>query len=263
MEITGALHLHSTHSYDGKMSLLELKVFLEERGLHFACLSEHTDYLNLTTANNFVEECRALSDGQFVFVPGFEVPYKNTHVLMFGCTDFVSFLADADQLRSWSLKAGLTILAHPIRNHFVVDDDLLAVLDGVEIWNQQYEGKQLPRYRACTLLDNLRQQKPHLLATGGIDLHRSEHFGSPLVYLTLESITEAMIIEALKAGQYRFGHQSLMIKSDGNWLPTGLDKVKSQLNIFTINSGKGVNRTLARLGLSLPKSLKQFVRRFV
>jgi hypothetical protein len=263
MEITGALHLHSTHSYDGKMSLPELKVFFQKQGLSFACMSEHTDELNLTTANNFISECRALSDEQFVFVPGFEVPYKNTHVLMFGCTDFVSSFADADQLRAWSFNASLTILAHPVRNRFVVDDDLLSVLDGVEIWNQQYEGKQFPRYRSCALLDNLRQQKPQLFATGGIDLHRSEHFGSPLVSINSESIDETKIIEALQSGQYSFGHESLMIKSNENWSPSGVDKVKSQLHILTINSGKWMNKTLARLGLSFPKSLKQLVRRFV
>lgn len=263
MEITGALHLHSTHSYDGKLSLAELKTLLQTQGVNFACMSEHTDELSAEQAAAFVAECRALSDEQFIFVPGFEVPYKNTHVLMLGCAEFVCAFAEADELRSWSFNSAMTVLAHPVRNDFVVDEDLLSVLDGVEIWNQQYEGKWLPRYRSAALLEKLRLKKSGLLATGGIDLHRAEHFGSPLLYMEVEEFSVETILAALQNGRYAFGTNELQIDADATWQPTILESIQSRLQILIIDSGKGVNKFLAALGLSLPKSWKRFIRRLV
>ena len=81
MEVKGILHCHSTYSYDAKLSLPELKKLLQKKGLSFACMTEHTDELTKERAVAFVEECRSLSDGSFIFIPGFEVPYKHAHIL--------------------------------------------------------------------------------------------------------------------------------------------------------------------------------------
>ena len=70
VHVTGVLHVHSTYSYDGKESLLSLRNFLVEKGISFCCLTEHTDYLTLEEAQRFAQECRALSTGTFLFIPG-------------------------------------------------------------------------------------------------------------------------------------------------------------------------------------------------
>lgn len=256
----GIIHAHSTYSYDGQLSLEDLKYFLIERGISFACMSEHTDEMDLPASQEFVAECRRLSDDSFVFVPGFEVPYKDAHILMLGCEMFVSSFADAHELRAWSFNCSLTLLAHPVRNKFRVDGDLLSVLDGVEIWNQQYEGKRVPRTESVSLLASLRQDKPGLLATGGIDFHREEHFGAPQTTMELEALTEENIIAALKAGEYTFGHDTLTIDAKESWTPALGQRLSSRSSIVVINGGKFVNKTLASLGLSLPKSLKRLIR---
>ena len=259
----GILHIHSTHSYDGKLSLPELKAFLQERDITFACMSEHTDEMTATGAAAFVAECRALSDESFVFVPGFEVPYRRAHILQFGSTNFLAQTADEACLTAWSKEAPFTVLAHPIRNNFVVDQTMAACLDGVEIWNQQYEGKQLPRTRSATLLRSLRKTNSKLLATGGIDFHRPEHFGSPVTEIEMDTLSETNILQALTAGRYAFGTDTLQIEATGDWRPTLLERLQSTLSISVIDLGKFVNKLLFSLGLSLPKSLKQKVRRLV
>ena len=260
MILTGVLHMHSTHSYDGKVPLPELKQLLMEQGVQFACMTEHTDTLDATSAAAFVRECRALSDESFVLVPGFEVPYKDTHVLHIGTDTFISAFADAAALQRWRAVASLVVLAHPVRNHFIVDDTLRTCLDGVEVWNQQYEGKTVPRPRSLQLLASLRSQKASLLATGGLDLHRTEHFGAPLTKLTATACSESAIVAALKSGAYTFGNAARTVDAKTAYQPSWWERLRSAQTVSVIVCGKWVNKQLAALGWSLPKRLKRFIR---
>ncbi len=260
MDYCGIMHAHSTHSYDGKLSLCELKSLLSGQGLSFAFMSEHSDTLTPETAEAFVNECRLFSDDSFVFVPGFEVPYRDAHVLMFGCELFVSTVADSHELRAWSFNSTLTALAHPVRNHFVVDDDLFSVLDGVEIWNQQYEGKRVPRPRSVNLLKELRTTKPNLYATGGLDLHRSEHFSFPRVTISVDTLSEASLKTALKNGAFTFGNHKYNIAARDEWSAGVKEEAVSFLSRAVIAAGKFTSARLSALGISLPKGIKQMIR---
>lgn len=255
----GVLHMHSTHSYDGKMSLRELKDFLLARGISFACMTEHTDQMQKEDADAFVRECRALSDDTFVFVPGFEVPYKNAHVLHIGTTVFVTNFANTAQLKLLRKQTPLVILAHPVRNKFIVDETLLSCIDGVEVWNQQYEGKAYPRTKSLTLLTKLRKEKK-LIATGGLDLHRKEHFGTPMTHLEMSELSEETIVAALKNGAYAFGTEGIRIGAFDEWKPTMLARCKSRIAILIINTGKYINKALFSVGLRLPQGLTRAIR---
>lgn len=259
MQLQGVIHVHSTHSYDGKLSLAELKTLFQSQGLQFACMTEHTDYLSHEFAQAFVEECAALSDESFVFVPGFEVPYKDSHILHIGTTDFIAPTADAVQLHAWRAATPLVILAHPVRNKFIVDETVAAVIDGVEVWNQQYDGKATPRAASVRLLESLRADKK-LLATGGLDLHREEHFGSPQVQLEAAALNVASIVDALKAGAFTFGTQQHQYRATGPITLSVAARATSRLVTGVIRIGKGINATLARVGLRLPRALTRLVR---
>lgn len=87
------------------------------------------------------------------------------------------------------------VLAHPVRNQFEISEHLLGEINGLEVWNQQYEGKRAPRTRSLTLFETLRKQKPTLVATGGIDFHRASHFGAPFITINIPTLTEAHILE--------------------------------------------------------------------
>lgn len=260
--ITGALHAHSTYSYDGKESLQSLKEFLLSKGVAFCCMTEHTDHLSLEKAQQFIQECKALSGSQFVFIPGFEVPYKNAHILLVGTESFLGQEATSEMLRSWSDKSVLTVLAHPVRNNFKIDDTIENSIDAVEIWNQQYEGKKVPRQHSAKLLRQLQENNPALLATGGLDFHRREHFGAPLFTLDVERVTADDILKALKNGEYTFGSKTVAVSSNGLWKGKDslIHKVQSFNSIGTITLGKKTNALLTLFGLSLPKGLKKFIR---
>ncbi len=264
MEIKGITHVHSTYSYDAKMSLRELRDFFVTRGIRFACMTEHTDELTPERAGAFVKECEALSDDLFRFIPGFEVPYKRAHVLMIGSREFFgTYAATSDDLLPWARSSKFVVLAHPVRNGFVVDDALLSYIDGLEIWNQQYEGKRVPRVRSLKLFETLRKKKQTLIATGGVDLHRSEHFGAPIITLDVESLTEDCVIEKLKTGAFTISSDHALVYGSLPDVHEIIQKyrIQSHVSVIVIVFGKLVNKVLASIGLSLPKRMKQLVRR--
>jgi len=264
MEVKGIIHCHSTYSYDAKLSLREIKELCLKNGVRFACMTEHTDELTPERAEAFIRECEALTDETFCFVPGFEVPFKKTHILIIGMRTFLGNYAETiDVLRAWTEQASLVVLAHPVRNNFLVSTLLLDEIDALEIWNQQYEGKRVPRTRSIALLEILREKKPLLLAMGGVDFHRVEHFGAPFVTLSLDTLREASILEKLTTGAF------IVSSSEATFYGTIPDshevkmkhRFESFVSVSVIVFGKWVNKILATLGLSLPKSLKEKVRR--
>lgn len=269
MKITGVAHVHSTYSYDGKLTLTELRDLFVSKGLSFCLMSEHTDKLTREEAIQFVQECKALTTSSFVFIPGFEVPYtsqktrEHAHVLMYGTAVFLSQYADADILKNWSEHAALTVLAHPVRNNFKLDEVMEEVIDGVEIWNQQYDGKLVPRTCAVKLLEVQKEKNKNLLATGGLDFHRSEHMGTPVLSLEVGTLTESEIIRTLQSGAFTFGSSTCSVSSSGLWKGKGsiTGFLVSLFSTVTIASGKYVNVILVRLGIKLPKCIAKAIRK--
>lgn len=266
MKVTGILHAHSTYSYDAKLSLRELKALCQKNGLQFICMTEHVDELDATRAQAFVEECAALSDESFCIIPGFEVPYRSAHILMIGAREYLGKYAPSlDVLKEWSERAPFVVLAHPVRNHFTVEDGLLEQIDAIEVWNQQYEGKLVPRVRSLKLYDALKQKKQTLLATGGVDFHRTEHMGAPLTHLSVEVLREEAILEKLKIGAFTIvsTHANLYGTLPNAEELVRLHRLRSHLSVTIIVLGKFVNKILAAVGVSLPKSLKQLIRKSI
>jgi hypothetical protein len=94
-------------------------------------------------------------------------------------------------------------------------------------------------------------------------LHRTEHFGPPLVTLNVDSFTEDAILEKLCNGAFTV--HSDRTRFFGT-LPNieelrHAHRLESHLSVSVIVLGKWVNKILASVGLTLPKSLKQIVRR--
>jgi hypothetical protein len=233
-------------------------------------MTEHVDEMTPESATAFVQECEALSDEKFCFIPGFEVAYlphgahDHAHVLMVGMREFLgTYAPSSEALEKWMKKASFVVLAHPVRNNFVVDDSLLTHMDALEVWNQQYEGKRVPRTHSLQLLSELRARKQTLLAIGGVDFHRTEHFGAPLISLDVSACTEQHILEKLQTGAYTVVSERTHFFGT---LPNIQSfqkehRIESACSVGIIVVGKWVNATLARVGIKLPKWMKQLIRR--
>lgn len=259
MTITGAIHVHSSFSYDAKLPVREIRAIAEARGLSFLCFTEHTDELTPENAEAFVAACREASDERFVCIPGFEVNYGGAHILMLGCRTFLGQFAKPEDLPLWKAGAALAVHAHPHRDGYREDETLASVADGIEIWNAQYDGIRAPRNGARRMLARTGGAKK---AFAGWDFHRASHDGGPLLAVHVDAITEESILASLKTGNYTISSAAASLGSDGKLLrgsALGAALVSAASTSF-IAFAKAINAALAALGLRVPKSAAAFVR---
>lgn len=216
MIIRGVAHIHSHYSYDGRESLPALKSLLMKDGIRFALMAEHVDELIPERAHAFLEECAALSDGNFLFIPGFEVPYLGTHVLALGVHDYSFSGSDVkSSLNRWRDQGAFIVLAHPHRNDFCTDNFMEGVIHGVEVWNSQYDGKRAPRPRARALLRRLRTGAAPPYAFASLDLHRTAHVGGPYLAVEATGSSEREIIDSLRSGNFTIQRGATVIGPNG------------------------------------------------
>lgn len=262
-QINGYLHLHSNHSYDGKLLLPEIKEKCLALGMSFVAMAEHTDGLTPADIQLAANECRVLSDSKFIFLPGFELPYKDCHVLLLGAVDVRLDLLPLEAIKLAKKQGAFIALAHPHRNHYQIDQELLELLDGIEVWNQQYDGKRYPRIQALELFEKSSTQKISLLATAGLDLHRASHLGNPHIRLDVDELSEKEILDQIKAGNYSMMSKAISLPSRPKL--AGFQRLKvsimSRLACVAIALGKSVSKWLYEHNLALPKRLKETIRK--
>ncbi len=239
--IKTAAHLHSNYSYDGKLSLAALRALLQKSGIQCALMTEHTDDFTKEKAVQFAAECAAESTPDFLFIPGYEVPHGQAHLLMLGS----SYIESAD-LREWKSSAAYCVLAHPHRNRYVLDNAMREAADAIEVWNSQYDGKHSPRPRAERLLLEEGKKKA-LRAWAGWDLHREAHAGGPWLLVDAPELSVQAVLQALHLGHFRIGTQA------GS-------RMRGLFDRTTIALGRNTNALLSLFGLTLPTQLAASVR---
>src|SRR5512132_472012 len=156
---TGILHLHSTYSYDGRHSLGELRAFALRRGYAFVGMTEHVEGLTPRRVAAFVEECRRLSTRACRLLPGLEYSFPaGPHLMAFGLTERLPLPANPAALAARMAACGAAVvLAHPARYPGLASPELAENLQGIEVWNQRYDGRFVPDPRWWALLARLRR----------------------------------------------------------------------------------------------------------
>lgn len=262
--IRGYIHLHSRHSYDGKFTLAEIKQKCLELDLNFAVMTEHTDKMNEEDVNRASKDCTVSSDAEFVFIPGFELPYKNCHILLIGILNVDLNLTPIETIRAAKNRGAWIVLAHPHRNKFKVDAELMELLDGIEVWNQQYDGKYYPRFKSIKLFEKNIKKRQSLLAVAGLDMHRASHFGGPTVEMNAELTLES-ILENLKQGKYEIRSSGISLTSRPK-----LTGIKRLMVIFVggfscaaIFFAKKINKWMHEHNITVHWKLKEIIRRWL
>ena len=262
MILVGISHSHTKYSYDGKLSLREFKQFLVERNIDFALITEHTDFLEAQEGEKFIKECHNLSDEKITLIPGFEVPYRDAHILMIDVDHFVKTgECNGAELEKWRKHAQIAVWAHPHRNRYLLYDAIKKVIDGIEVWNSQYDGKHAPRMKVLNSLQGLRERGGNVFAYAGIDFHREEHFEGPNIVVDAENRPED-IIAKLKTGEFVLKNERVSINGEGRItkgvLP--LMRVQSAFSISVITLSKKISALAAKLHIPIPKRLKHSIR---
>ncbi len=204
MWIKGALHVHSTFSHDGTLTIAELAQFYRSRGYRFLALGEHAQDLDSVKLERLIQECVANSSPSFCVVPGLEFACRGgLHIVGIGMTSLIKSVDPAAVCRAIRHAKGFAILAHPGRHGWNCSSEVLRLVDAAEIWNVGSDGKFIPSLESLAGFPDFRLINPELLAVAGHDFHRTSGFYNAAVETELASLDITGIMHNLRHGMYR------------------------------------------------------------
>jgi len=210
------MHIHSTYSFDGKISLSELVEVARHHGHRFAILTEHAEGMSREQMKRLVAECAEASGGDFLLIPGLEVICRhNLHILALGVTEYLSTTEPARLVEEIHDLGGLAVLAHPGRKLQAAAASKLG-LDGVEIWNARHDGRLVPSMRSIKLLRKLVSSNGHLTGCCGLDLHERRRFTNLHVAMRVRRLTAREVLENIKTGEFVISNSIISIDPLGD-----------------------------------------------
>jgi hypothetical protein len=266
--LRGIAHVHSRWSYDGCHDLDELAAFARERRLDFVLMSEHTRTLTTRAMAAFVEACDALTRVTgILMIPGVECEAtpEHVHVLGYGVRTLVDGhdgRAIADTIRD---AGGIAVLAHPAyREAWThVDRQMLAGLDGWEVWNGKADGRWYPSGESIRRFGALRREGARLVPMAGADLHRLEADPGIVLDAACPVRDEAAVLAAVHRGAYRVRGSAWTFAASEPLRepPLSARRAAAALALTMRTRAKRAHAWLARHGLRPPSALARAARR--
>ena len=195
------VHVHSGWSYDGKWDLTELARFFGRLGYHIVLTTEHDLTFDHRRWEAYKTACRVASTNRLLVVPGIE--YSDTdndvHVMVWGVEKFFGNNQPTTKtLKEVKRKSGFCVLSHPSRRKAwqKVDEESMALIDGIELWNRKFDGV-MPSREATALLKSHRKAMPFV----GMDFHRANQFFPLAMMIQVDgALSEKNVVSALKDG---------------------------------------------------------------
>jgi hypothetical protein len=259
----GALHVHSTYS-DGEFTLAELREVYLEAGCDFVCMTDHAEAFDDEKLASYVNECRALSDDDFVFVAGLEFTCdRRMHVLGFGVSAPARTTDPQEAIRHIRRENGVAVIAHPMDSMFEWIESFDELPDGIETWNTKYDGRNAPRPATFDLLQRLQRRRNGVRAFYGQDMHWKKQHRGLFNVVSCAAPTRDDILRAMVEGNY------FAVKGDLRLSATGAltDELRERFGKANEASArrrklvKGAKRAFDRLGIRVPAPIKAQLRR--
>jgi predicted metal-dependent phosphoesterase TrpH len=200
----GALHIHSTLSRDGTMTIAELARYYRQKGYQFLAMGEHAEDLDESKVQALREQSVANSTDEFCVIPGIEFAVtRQIHIVGIGVASLIRLESPVYVAGQVHEQGGMAILAHPTRLGWECPPEVLLAVDAAEIWNVGYDGKYLPSAKALPAFERMHQVNPKLLAVASHDFHRSASFYDVAVEMEAVPLSPEVILRNLKQGCYR------------------------------------------------------------
>ena len=252
----GLVHCHSTHSFDGSCSYAELRALFRDKGLHFACMTEHIEYLDQAKVDAIICDCRLHSDGEFLFVPGIEMDCFTIYFL--GVDDVtIDFTDNLSIFRSIHPKAALCVFSHPVKAGFDYPEWLVEICDAVEVLNTKHDGQHYLRPQSESLLGRVRTVRPGAVGLAGMDFHGYSNYSPFHLRLTRPGpLTPSFVLGQLKQGNFSVYKGDLPLASIK---PLRRNYLRSR--ILAMDMAHFVNRKVQGLGFKLPRSIHRLLRK--
>jgi len=216
---TGAIHMHSDYSHDGRDSLERLREVALERGIGFVGMTDHAEDFDRARYEAYQGRCRELSDARVRIIAGLEFRFggfPGLHLLALDLREWIEPVTPAEFVSLTRGRAGFTIVAHPILPDYIIPPEVLQGIDALEVWNAAYNTRFFPDFKAINLLHRARRARPALLGTAGLDQHDARNDRETRVILDAES--EDPIAE-LKAGRFRNRGKTMGFDPAVRWSP--------------------------------------------
>lgn len=260
------MHVHSTYSFDGTMSPGQIKELCRKRKTDFVVLTEHADGKHFTPEKmgEMVEECRRLSNDEFLLIPGLEFDCDGMHILAIGVEEY-PMESDLEKLIDRiHEKGGLAVLAHVLYYDRIPYEKLLK-LDGIEAWNSRYDGRFSPSVKSLRILERFRTYSGGIKVFAGLDLHDKCAFGHITTMAFSDSLTKQNIMASLKDGRFYSTNGFIRL------YPIN-DPSKSKKALFyLIRMPYGafrkvlgyISRILRKIGVKTPKRISTTIRSFL
>ncbi len=259
----GIIHAHSTYS-DGEYTLSELREVLVAAGCSFVCMTEHAEFFNVEKLQTYVNECAALSDKKFLFIPGLEFNcQRRMHVLGYGVTTLVDTDDPQQVIAKIKKDGGVSVIAHPMDSAFPWIESFAELPRGIETWNSKYDGRYAPRPRTFFLLQRLQQRAPEMTAFYGVDFHWKSQFRQLYTMVNCAELRHQEILEALKRGAYAGTKNELELPSNGVLSADVLSRFerRNRRSMRFRRFVKGTKKLADRFGASVPAPIKGRLRR--
>lgn len=227
MRIRGAVHVHSTLSRDGTMTIAKLARYFKQKGYQFLAMGEHAEDMTDAKVETLREQSAANSDDEFCVIPGIEFAVtRQIHIVGAGIVTLIPLenpVYVAERIRE---QNGFSILAHPRRLGWDCPADLLRAVDAVEIWNIGNDGKYLPSAKVLPAFARMRDVNPRLYAMASHDFHRRASFYDMAVETDTNALSTDSILQNLKRGSYVVRSLFFNCDSDGRVSPAGAALVR-------------------------------------
>jgi hypothetical protein len=201
--VAGAIHMHSDYSHDGLDSLEALREACIARNIRWVGMTDHAEDLDPEIFAQFKEHCAALSDDDCKFVPGLEfrfAGYRGVHLFAVDLTEWGAPATFEEFFDFTGTAAKFTVLAHPVLCKYKVPEVVLDRIDGIEIWNTNYNTRYLADPRAIDLYRSVRARRPEVVATVGLDQHDSRNDRGVRTLIRPADVIDPAA--ALKAGRF-------------------------------------------------------------
>jgi len=262
--LKAALHCHSTYS-DGEFTLSELREMFLRNGYQLVCMTDHAEWFEPDQLRAYIEECDALSDENFRFIPGLEFECeRRMHILGYGVPELVDSTEPEQVIKHIEDRGGVSVIAHPGDSMFEWIETFEILPSGIEVWNSKYDGPSAPRPRTFRLLYRLQQRKLDMKAFYGQDLHWRNQYRGLANALRIDSSNRTSVLNALRAGDYNGVSEGTELPATGE-LPEALlgdygriqDRYRRKQKLF-----KRVKKISGGFGKKLPAPIKARLRKF-
>jgi hypothetical protein len=215
----GAIHMHSDYSHDGHDPLESMRDMCLARGIDFVGMTDHAEDFVPELFEEYLQHCAAVSDPRVQFIPGLEFRFaglRGVHLLAFGLRQWITPRTPDEFFEQTRDTAKFTVVAHPVLARYAIPQVVLDHIDGIEVWNANYNTRYLPDPRAMRLFHAVHHTRPEVVATAGLDQHDGSNDRG--VRVIVQGTAEDPL-EALKAGDFTNTGRNMQFDSRATFSP--------------------------------------------